>query len=119
MVGIDLIEVERIKQSLNKTGFIEKILLPGEIEYVNQFKVNMEAHVAGFFCAKEAVMKALQDCKKISFLEIEVKHQTNGAPYIVLTGEAKRVFEKQKLTSLEISISQTDNYATAICLIKA
>ena len=119
MIGIDLVEMGRFKQSLKKEGFINKILLPGEIEYVNQFVKNKEAHIAGFFCAKEAVMKALKDCKKISFLDIEIKHQTNGAPYAELMGEAKRVFEKQSLIGMEISISQTDNYATAVCILKS
>lgn len=77
-----------------------------------------EAHIAGFFCAKEAVMKALENCKKISFKDIKISHSEFGAPKVELLGEAKRVFEEMGGKKIQISISQTGAYATAMCLIE-
>lgn len=116
MIGIDIVEVGRIKEALQNDLFIKKILTNNEIEYVNSLK-NKQEHIAGFFACKEAVMKALEDCKKIGFTEIEVLHYNSGKPYVVLYGEAKRVFEEKKCKTIEVSISQTENYATAICKI--
>lgn len=116
MIGIDLTEVARIKKLLKKDGFLQKILTEQEIEYVNQFK-NKEEHIAGFFSAKEAVMKALEDCKKIGFTQIEILHKQSGKPYVNLNGQAKQMFESLGKTQIEISISQTANFATAICQI--
>ena len=116
MIGIDLVEVERIKKSMKNVDFINRILTKREIEYINSF-VDKDVHVAGFFAVKEAVMKALENCKKIGFMEIEVCHNDFGKPYVKLYGEAKSIFEKLSYNQIEISISHTKNYATAICLI--
>lgn len=116
MIGIDLTENCRIEKALEDPKFISKILSEEEIQYVSSFKNSIE-HIAGFFSAKEAVMKALEDCKKIGLKDIEINHYSSGKPYVILKGEAKRVFEEKKYKSLEISISQTQNFATAICLI--
>ena len=116
MLGIDIIEVERIEKNLQNPSFLQKILSKEEIEYVNQFKDKI-SHIAGFFCVKEAVMKALEDCKNIAFKDIEVLHNANGKPYVKLYGKALEVFEKQNCKSIEISISQTKTVATAICII--
>ena len=115
-IGTDIQEVARIKKAMEIDGFINKILLPKEQEYVNKFK-DAESHITGFFCAKEAVMKALGDCKKISFKDIEIDHNEFGAPIAILSGEAKRVFDSLEASDIQISISQTENFATAMCVI--
>ena len=95
---------------------MQKILTAQEIEYVNQFTSKTE-HIAGFFCVKEAVMKALEECQNIAFQDIEILHKDNGKPYVKLFGKALEVFEKGNYKSIEISISQTKTVATAICVI--
>ena len=114
--GTDIIEVGRIKKAMVKENFLNRLLLPSEIDYVKKFK-NTEAHVAGFFSAKEAVMKALIDCKEIAFKDIEIFHDEHGAPFVKLYGKAKSVYETLNATDIQISISQTENYATAVCVI--
>jgi len=116
MIGIDLTENIRIEKALEDPKFISKILSEEEIQYVSSFKNSIE-HIAGFFSAKEAVMKALEDCKKISFKDIEINHYSSGKPYAVINGEAKKVFDEKGYKTIEISISQTQNFATAICII--
>lgn len=116
MVGIDIIEVSRINKSLQSPNFLSKILTEQEINYISRYKDKVE-HIAGFFCAKEAVMKALEDCKNISFQDIAICHRQTGKPYVKLYGKAKEVFDNTKCKSIEISISQSHTVATAICVI--
>ena len=117
MIGIDLVEVQRIKEALNKNNnFLTKILTEAELNYVENLQ-NKELHIAGFFACKEAVMKALEDCKKNGFTEIEIFHKASGKPFVELYGNAKNVFENIGLKNIEVSISQEKNYATAICQI--
>ena len=115
-IGTDIIEVKRIKNAIKNKEFLNRILNQKEIEYVLKYK-NSVSHIAGFFCVKEATMKALKDCKKISFKDIEVMHNESGSPYVQLYGEAKRVYETLNAKDIQISISQTSNYATAVCVI--
>ena len=105
MVGVDILETERVKKALQKDNFLKSICLESEIEYINRFKEKAE-HVAGFFVAKEAVMKALEKCDKIMFLDIEIKHKETGKPYVVLHGEAKKIFQESKAKNIEISIKK-------------
>ena len=117
MIGCDVIEVERVENSLKKEGFVKAILTESEIEYCKKFK-NFYSHVAGFFCAKESVMKALEDCRQISFLDIEICHFETGKPFVKLYGKAKQVFESKKYKNIEISISQTNTIAMAMCEVR-
>ncbi len=116
MLGIDILEVERIEKALKNEAFIKKVFTKNELEYANKFK-NIASHLTGFFCAKEAVMKAMVDCKNITFLDVEICHSTLQNPIVNLKGKAKEIFDKNNYKSIEISISQTNNYATAVCII--
>ncbi len=117
MIGIDVLEVSRMKKALKVNTFKQKVFTETEIEYCEKLK-NAAAHYTGFFCAKEAVMKALKDCKKITFNHIQILHDVNGAPCVELFGEAKKVFESMGYKNIEISISQTKTIATAICMLR-
>ena len=117
MIGIDLVENKRIEKALKDDAFIKRILTKCEIDYVCSFKNKIE-HVAGFFACKEAVMKALDNCKEIAFKDIEIKHKETGKPYVVLYGRAKDVFDFGGYSKIEISISQTENFATAVAWIE-
>ena len=59
-IGTDIVEIERIKNSIDKYGlkFIEKIYTPREIKYC-QNKKNCYPHFAARFAAKESIKKAI------------------------------------------------------------
>ena len=116
MIGIDIIEVERIEKSMQSENFLQRMFTQQEIDYASNY-VDKASHIAGIFCAKEAVMKALEDCKYLSFKEIEVCHYESGKPYAKLYGKALGLFEMKNCKKIEISISQTDTIATAVCVI--
>ncbi len=115
-VGIDIEKIKRFEIMLDKNK-LEKIFTPKEIEYFNKFQYKLD-HIAGGFCAKEAVSKALKVgfYTKINPIDIEILHDENGAPFVNK--------ENEKLAKLlcgrdaEISISHSDDIATAICIIE-
>lgn len=119
MVGIDIIEIERIKSMAENDIRLSSLFTEKEIKYFNKFK-HRETHVAGGFCAKEAVSKALKTGfnGKVLPREIEILHKDTGAPYVVLRGGAKEVFEGLGLTNIDISISHDKEKATAICIVE-
>ena len=109
LVGIDVLEIERIKDIKN----LEKIFLPSEIEYINKFSAK-EERICGFFCAKEAVFKSL-NLKKINFLDIEISHDQNSRPFVIFHGETKAYFDRD-FSNIDISISHSKTVATAIAI---
>lgn len=112
-VGCDLIEIDRIKAAINKhpEGFLNKILLPSEIDYCHKFK-DPYSRIAVRFAAKEAVSKALGTGigAKLSFLDIEIAHDENKKPTVKLSQQALVNFGYPKF---EISLSHTETLATA------
>ena len=119
MIGIDLVEVERVKKSQE---FLQKVALQSEIDYI--FKSNCETlrnqRIAALFCVKEAVLKALGTgvSEGISLKEIELKHLESGKPYVEIKGKALEKFNQfYSGKTIEISLSHTKNYSTAIALI--
>lgn len=117
-VGIDVLEVKRMEDYVKREFPMEKIFTKYEIEYINRV-AKSTTRMAGIFSAKEAFLKATGVGVKngVSLLEVEVKHEESGRPYLNLTGNAKKVLVELKLKHCDISISHTDNIATAICIL--
>lgn len=111
-VGIDVLEVERVKTNLS---FLEKILTKTEIDYINKFE-NKQERVAGIFCAKEAIFKAL-NMDILHHQEIEIIHQENGKPIAKFYGKTKAHFLKN-YKKIDVSISHCKTVATAICIVE-
>ena len=108
MIGIDIVEISRIKKLIENPEHTKRLFFKEEIDYANA-NHTPAIHFAGFFCAKESVVKALGGGM---VTEIMVLHYENGKPYAQLFGKAKELLADKKI---EISISHTDDYATAIC----
>lgn len=113
MIGIDIEKISRF-ENWNEEGF-KRIFSQKEIEYANSFSNKLE-HFCGFFCVKEAFVKALGD-DSIHYSEIEVLHDENGKPYINQTDYIKSIMREHFKSRIEISISHCKEYATAVVLI--
>lgn len=115
-IGIDIIEVHRVEKAIENRGkmFLDKIFTANEQEYVKNKKLKY-MHMAGRFAAKEAIKKALPDGREIglNWHEIEILNLEDGKPYVVLHGHAKAIMEKFNLSQVFISISHTEEFATA------
>ncbi len=117
-LGIDIIEIDRIKDSVDRYGhhFLNKIYTPKELEYCLG-KSNKYQHLAARFAAKEAIYKALTDGwhQKASWQNIEIQNEPNGMPKAQLKGELKEFLSNG--TDLRISMSHSRDYVTCVALI--
>ena len=115
-IGTDITEVNRIQylEIQYKDKFLKKVFSKNEINYCKS-KDNPFIHLCGTFSAKESVKKALLssgEFKSISFLDIEIIRKPNGAPH------AKLNKSFISISSINISISHTKEYATSIAMIR-
>jgi len=115
--GVDIIEIERVKQSIEDTDgkFCERVYTEKEIEYCESKKVQKYQHYAARFAAKEAVLKAISELLEskfdIEWKEIEILNDQNGRPYVNLL---KKGIE---IKDIDISISHCKTYAIASVVI--
>jgi len=117
-LGIDIIEIVRIKQSIETYGdkFLNKIFTKEEINYsIN--KPNKYQHFAARFAAKEAIYKALSsDTNKIySWQDVEIYNEANGLPNVKFYGALKDYLNDKK--QIKISMSHSENYVTCIAIL--
>jgi holo-[acyl-carrier protein] synthase len=119
--GIDIIEVARIRSSLEKFGerFGQRILLPDEIAYCLSHK-DSAPFVAARFAAKEAVSKAFGTgiSAQLGWQDIEIRRKESGEPFVVLHGKGKKLFESRGAKQLLISLSHTEHYAAATAVLE-
>lgn len=115
-IGIDIIEVYRIRRTIERTPrFVEKVFTEGERNYCESKGAVAAQSFAGRFAAKEAFLKALRTGwnRKIKLHDIEIQNDENGAPFLKVKGEAKRLLKEFGVNRTHISISHTSEYATA------
>lgn len=120
-IGTDIVEIARIRRSLEKFGerFAGKIL--GESELV-RFRTVKEpaAWLARRFAAKEAAAKALGTGMRggVHFVQIEIRHQKSGAPLLDLTGRAAARADKLGVNNSHVSISDERDFAVAFVILE-
>jgi len=119
--GIDIIEVARIQASFEKFGerFVNRILLPDEIAYCLSHK-NPAPFLAVRFSAKEAISKAFGTGigSQLSWQDMEVRRKESGEPFVILHGNGEKLFAARGAKRLLISLSHTQNYATAVAVLE-
>ncbi|MBR3163127.1 MAG: holo-ACP synthase [Clostridia bacterium] len=112
--GTDIIEITRIKDSIDTIGekFVERVFTPNEIQYCESKEKQKYQHYAGRFAAKEAAFKAvsesLNDKYALSWKDVEVINDNNGKPHITINKINIDLIE-----NIDISISHCKEYACA------
>ena len=112
-LGIDIIQVARIKATLAKFGrrFARRVLTEAEDRYVRDRPQNF----AGRWAAKEAVSKVLGlGVRGVGWTEIEIQRLPTGQPSVRLHGRAERRAEQLGMERIAVSISHEAEYAVAI-----
>jgi holo-[acyl-carrier protein] synthase len=109
-VGVDIIEISRIEESVRRFGqaFLERIYTLKELDCYKDKLPSLAAR----FAAKEAAIKAL-DAPGISPRDIEILSAPDGKPLVTLYGQAKEKADKLGLLGLDISLSHSREYAVA------
>lgn len=118
-IGVDLVEVKRIKSAVEKNpGFIKKVYTDSEIKYCSEKSRSCFICYAEKFAAKEAVSKSLRTGigKDIRFNEIEITNLHSGEPVINLYGTTKAYCDKLTIKDIKISLSGTEENAIAFAI---
>jgi len=109
--GVDITEVRRMRQAIDKwgEGFLSRIFTEKELENA-QNRGSLHQHLAGRFAAKEAVFKALGDMG-LNWKDVQILNDTDGRPHcLILSGKGKKM-------DVHISISHIKNYAVANAIV--
>src|SRR6185312_15425605 len=116
-VGIDIIEVSRIAASYEKFGerFLHRILHAGEISYCLSHKAPAP-FLAARFAAKEAISKAFGTGlgAQLGWQDMEVVRRDSGEPHVILHGDGQKLLEQRGWRVVLISLSHTQQHATAV-----
>ena len=119
-VGIDIIENVRIKKAFSRFGslFAKKILSANELEEFSQTqkKVNF---LAKRFASKEALSKSIGIGlyrQGLSPTIIDIKKDGLGKPTVLINKELKIILNKYSISHLHLSVSDTDDFSTAIVI---
>jgi holo-[acyl-carrier protein] synthase len=120
--GIDLVEIERIQQSMDRFGqrFLNRIFTPAEQAYCLR-KRNAAESLAARFAAKEAGAKALGTgiSRGVNWLEIEVVRDPGGRPGIQFHGRAAEFASRLGVVHAALSITHTSTLSMASVVLES
>jgi holo-[acyl-carrier protein] synthase len=109
VIGLDLLEIERLEQALERRpGLAERLFTEGERAYAAR-QGRPAQHLAARFCAKEAVSKALQ-MEVLRPRDIEVVGGGDGPPRVALHGA---VAQRAAELGVDVQVSLTHTRFTA------
>ena len=116
LTGTDIIEIKRIKKSIEELGerFLKRVYTEKEIEYCEKKGAQKYQHYAARFAAKEAIFKVVSELLnnkyQISWQDIEIVNKEDLKPIVNLNIEFKEI------NNIDISISHCKEYATAVAV---
>ena len=115
-IGIDIVEVYRIRETLERTPrFTERVFTEKERAYCFAKGAAAAQSYAARFAAKEAFLKALKTGwrGKITWHDMEILNDSQGVPNLQIKGEAQKLLENLGANKIHISISHTTDHAVA------
>ena len=120
-IGIDLVECDRF---LDWSAFKkQRIFTKKELEYAENDNANSEKHLANFWAAREAFLKAIGTGfgDDIAFSDVSVVHNDTGRPELLIVGGAKAALKALSGTDANIHLSITDqaDYCAAMVIIES
>ena len=116
--GTDIIEIDRIKESIETLGekFLKKVYTNNEIQYCESKRAQKYQHYAARFAAKEAVFKAISECLTdkfaLSWRDYEILNDETGKPVVRITG-----LDLNNIENIDLSISHCKQYAVATAVV--
>ncbi|MBE3558711.1 MAG: holo-ACP synthase [Ktedonobacteraceae bacterium] len=114
-VGIDIIEVERIRKVYEKHSerFLRRVFSEAEVRQCR----GKAARLAGRFAAKEAISKALgTGLHGVAWREMEIVQLRSGRPTVRLYGRAKQRAEQLGLNAFDVSIADLAQFSIAVAV---
>ena len=114
-IGIDVVEIARIRRALERyPRFVERCFTEAERSYCDS-RPNPPQHYAARFAGKEAVGKALGCGVRFTWREIEIRGRPK--PGVHVSGRTKAWAERVGAGRIELSMSHSQELATAVCLV--
>ncbi len=121
-IGIDLVESGRF---LDWSAFKkQRIFTKKELEYADNDNANSEKHLANFWAAREAFLKAIGTGfgEDISFSDVSVVHNDAGCPELIIAGGARTVLKERTNGAEEVrvhlSLTDQGDYSAAMVIIE-
>ena len=112
-VGIDVVDVARFGQSLERTpGLRERLFTPGEAQH-------RLASLAARFAAKEAMAKALGAPTGMAWHDAEVVREDSGRPLLSITGTVKARADELGVAAVHLSLSHDAGIASAVVVLES
>ena len=121
-IGVDIVNNERIKKSINNKKFISRIFTIKEISEAKKIK-NKTSYFAKRFAAKEALAKSIGTGFRdgFNFIDISIANNKFGKPSFVVTNKIKNIVKKRFKTSsinFFLSISDEKKYSIAYVILQ-
>lgn len=113
LVGVDIIEIERVEEAVKKFGkhFLYKLFWEEEIDFYSS-PLRQREGIAALFCGKEAVKKLfLSKGFLLPWREVKIEHTSRGKPKVCLSAQVPAFFEE-----IEISISHSRQLVMAVAV---
>ena len=110
--GVDIIELNRVKEALSRWGerFLTRVFTPAEIRFCRGRVPELAVRFAG----KEAVSKALgTGMRGVAWRDVEILPDPRGKPLVFLHGPARDRADELGLRSFAISLSHSEELAIA------
>jgi holo-[acyl-carrier protein] synthase len=114
---MDIQGIDDVRESMEIFGdrYVRRVYTDYEIDDCYQNPSGAATALAGRFAAKEAVFKVLKEGDVVAtWREIEVRHLESGHPAITLHGGAATLAAQQGITTISLSLSQSDGNAAAV-----
>ena len=120
-IGVDLVEIQRIRQLIKRYGqsFLDRVFTPAEQREAG-YRHDPAAYYSGRWAAKEALAKAI-GCgigSRCALTDIETTNSPTGKPVMILMGEAAKTMAEQGGRTIFVSVSHEASYAIANVIIE-
>src|SRR5207344_1571786 len=117
MVGVDLIEIARVRRTLRRyEEFRSRCFTEAERAYCDS-RPNPAQHYAARFAGKEAVGKALGFGVAVNFAWREVEIAGRPKPSVRLNGRMRAWADRKGTGAIDLSMSHSRGLAVAVCAV--
>ena len=113
-VGVDIIEIERVRRALDRPGFRERCFTEAERAYCDS-RAHPAQSYAARFAGKEAVGKALGCGVRFTWREVEIVGRPK--PSVRLSGRTAAFAERVRAGAIDLSMTHSREIAAAICVV--
>ncbi|MEY5063126.1 MAG: holo-ACP synthase [Verrucomicrobiota bacterium] len=115
-LGMDLVEIDRIEDSMKKFGdrFLKRIFHPAEVAYA-ETQARPATHLAARFAAKEAASKAFGTGigKALPWLGMEIGRHSSGEPFLRFHAAGSELAKSRGITRALVTLSHTRSHSAA------